>query len=151
MAAHLHTIKVRYGESDQMGVAHHAAYVTWFEECRIEMMRSLGVSYRELEERGVLMPVVELSVRYRRSLRFDDIASCATSARLAGPSRVVFSTVVSRDGTVCAEAEVTVVATGKDGRPQRVPGDLVARFADSATPAAPSGAHGAADGAVRSD
>ena len=44
MAAHLHAIKVRYGESDQMGIAHHGAYVTWFEECRIEMMRSLGVS-----------------------------------------------------------------------------------------------------------
>jgi acyl-CoA thioester hydrolase len=148
MPAHLHRIRVRYGESDQMGVAHHAAYVTWFEECRIEMMRSLGVSYRELEERGVLMPVVELNVRYRRSLRFDDAASCATSARLAGPSRVVFSTVISRDGTVCAEAEVTVVATGKDGRPQRVPADLVARFADEATAA---DADSAAGGAARTD
>ncbi len=136
MAAHLHRIRVRYGESDQMGVAHHAAYVTWFEECRIEMMRSLGVSYRALEERGVLMPVVDLAVRYRRSLRFDDSASCATSARLAGPSRVVFTTVISCDGAVCAEGEVTVVATGKDGRPQRVPADLVARFAGA----------GAADG-----
>jgi acyl-CoA thioester hydrolase len=148
MPAHLHQLRVRYGESDQMGVAHHAAYVTWFEECRIEMMRSLGVSYRELEERGVLMPVIELTVRYRRSLRFDDLACAATSARLAGPSRVVFSTVISHDGTVCAEAEVTVVATAKDGRPQRVPADLVARFADSTTPAA---APGAADGAARTD
>jgi acyl-CoA thioester hydrolase len=148
MPAHLHRIKVRYGESDQMGVAHHGAYVTWFEECRIEMMRSLGVSYRELEERGVLMPVIELSVRYRRSLRFDDIACCTTSARLAGPSRVVFSTVVSRDGTVCAEAEVTVAATAKDGRPQRVPADLVARLADSVSAA---GSQGAAEDAARTD
>jgi acyl-CoA thioester hydrolase len=148
MAAHLHRIRVRYGESDQMGVAHHAAYVTWFEECRIEMMRSLGVSYRALEERGVLMPVIELSVRYRRSLRFDDTASCTTSARLAGPSRVVFSTVISHDGALCAEAEVTVVATGRDGRPQRVPADLVALFAGA-------GADGDRDarapGAARSD
>ena len=139
MAAHLHRIRVRYGESDQMGVAHHAAYVTWFEECRIEMMRSLGVSYRALEERGVLMPVIDLAVRYRRSLRFDDDASCATSARLAGPSRVVFTTVISHGGAVCAQAEVTVVATGRDGRPQRVPADLVALFAGAGADADPAG------------
>ncbi len=135
MPAHHHRIRVRYGESDQMGVAHHAAYITWFEECRIELMRSLGVSYRALEERGVLMPVVELCVRYRRSLRFDDIIDCATSVRLAGPSRVVFSTVISCDQAVCAEAEVTVVAAGADGRPQRVPSDLVAMLSAYAPPA----------------
>lgn len=127
MPAHLHTIRVRYGESDQMGVAHHAAYVTWFEECRIEMMRSLGHSYRMLEEQGCLMPVVELKVRYRRSLRFDDQASCLTTARSIGPSRLLFSTVVSLGQEVCAEAEVTVVATGRDGRPQRVPAALLAQ------------------------
>ena len=54
MATGTHSIRVRYGESDQMGIAHHAAYVTWFEECRIELLRNLGASYRELEERGVL-------------------------------------------------------------------------------------------------
>ena len=58
MATGTHTIRVRYGESDQMGVANHAAYITWFEECRIEMLRSLGVSYRTLEESGVMMPVI---------------------------------------------------------------------------------------------
>lgn len=128
MAAHVHQIRVRYAESDQMGVAHHGAYVAWFEECRIEMLRSLGASYRELEAQGVLMPVIELSVRYKRSLRFDDVATCETSAAAKGPSRVVFTTIVKHGDQVCAEAEVTVAAVGRDGRPVRVPAAIVEKL-----------------------
>jgi acyl-CoA thioester hydrolase len=128
MAAHLHHIRVRYAESDQMGVAHHGAYVSWFEECRIELLRHLGASYRELEAQGVLMPVVELTVRYKRSLRFDDVADCTTSAVAKGPSRVVFTTIVRHGEQVCAEAEVTVAAVGRDGRPVRVPAEVVAKL-----------------------
>lgn len=129
MASGTHTIRVRYGESDQMGVAHHAAYITWFEECRIELLRALGASYRELEAGGVLMPVIELNVRYRRSLRFDDLATCETTAEAKGPSRVLFRTVVKHGDTVCAEAEVTVASVGRDGRPVRIPPEVLARLA----------------------
>ena len=123
-----HTIRVRYGESDQMGIAHHSAYITWFEECRIELLRSLGASYRELEEKGVLMPVIDLSVRYRKSLRFDDLATCETTAEAKGPSRVLFRTVVKHGETVCAEAEVTVASVDRTGRPVRIPADVLARL-----------------------
>jgi acyl-CoA thioester hydrolase len=128
VASGTHSIRVRYGESDQMGVAHHAAYVTWFEECRIELLRSLGASYREMEERGVLMPVIELNVRYRRSLRFDDVATCDTTATAKGPSRVEFTTIVRHGDTVCAEATVMVASVGRDGRPLRIPADVLARL-----------------------
>ncbi len=121
MTAHLRDIRVRYAETDQMGVAHHAAYVVWLEECRIELMRARGADYREQERQGVLMPVVELSIRYRRPLRFDDVANCATTVEVKGPSRLAFRTVVSLGATVCAEAEVTVAATSADGRPVRIP------------------------------
>lgn len=124
-----HTIRVRYGESDQMGIAHHASYITWFEECRIELLRSLGASYRELEESGVLMPVIELTVRYRRSLRFDDLAICETTAEAKGPSRVLFRTVVKNGEIVCAEAEVTVASVDRTGRPVRIPPEVLARLA----------------------
>ena len=123
-----HTIRVRYGESDQMGIAHHAAYITWFEECRIELLRHLGASYREMEERGVLMPVIDLAVRYRKSLRFDDIATCETTAEAKGPSRVLFRTVVKHGETVCAEADVTVASVDRSGRPVRIPADVLARL-----------------------
>lgn len=129
MASGTHTIRVRYGESDQMGIAHHASYITWFEECRIELLRSLGASYRALEESGVMMPVIELNVRYRRSLRFDDLATCETIAEAKGPSRVVFRTVVKNGETVCAEAEVTVASVDRSGRPVRIPPEVLARLA----------------------
>ena len=128
MASGTHTIRVRYGESDQMGVVNHASYVTWLEECRIELLRVLGVSYRELEERGVMMPVTELNIRYRRSLRFDDLATCETTATVKGPSRVLFSTVIKNGDFVCAEAEVTVASVGRDGRPLRIPPEVVLRL-----------------------
>ena len=128
MATGTHSIRVRYGESDQMGIAHHAAYVTWFEECRIELLRNLGASYRELEERGVLMPVIELNVRYRKSLRFDDVATCETTAEAKGPSRVLFRTVVKYGEVVCAEAEVTVASVDRSGRPVRIPADVLTRL-----------------------
>ena len=129
MAAAIHTIRVRYAESDQMGVAHHAAYVAWLEECRIELLRQVGSSYRDMEAAGVLMPVVELTIRYRRSLRFDDVATFATTVAVKGPSRVIFATTVSLGEQVCAEAEVTVAATGRDGRPMRVPAEVAERLA----------------------
>jgi len=129
VASGTHIIRVRYGESDQMGVAHHAAYITWFEECRIELLRSLGASYRALEESGVLMPVIELNVRYRRSLRFDDLARCETTAEAKGPSRVQFRTVVKHGDLVCAEADVTVASVDRSGRPVRIPPEVLARLA----------------------
>ncbi len=128
-ASGTHTIRVRYGESDQMGVANHAAYVTWLEECRIELLRGLGAGYRELEERGVMMPVIELNVRYRRSLRFDDLATCETTAEVKGPSRVVFRTVVKHGDIVCAQAEVTVASVDRTGRPVRIPPEVLVRLA----------------------
>jgi acyl-CoA thioester hydrolase len=131
---HRHTIRVRYAETDQMGVAHHGALVVWLEECRIEMLRDCGASYRELEANGVFMPVVELAIRYRRSLHFDDVAECATTVTNTGPSRMTFATVVSHAGAVCAEAEVTVAAVGRDGRLTRIPAEVVARMTAGPAP-----------------
>lgn len=122
---HRHPVRVRYAESDQMGFAHHGAYVVWCEEARIEWLRARGRSYRELEEQGVLMPVVELALRYRRPSRFDDQLELATTAEALGPSRLRFTTVVRCGEEVRAEAQVTVAATGRDGRPTRLPAGLV--------------------------
>lgn len=124
---HRHIIRVRYAESDQMGVAHHSAIVPWLEEARIEWLRARGLSYRELEASGLLMPVVELSVRYRRSLRFDDQAELRTRVEVKGPSRLAFLTAVHLDSMLCADAVVVVAATDRVGRPVRLPAALVAK------------------------
>ncbi len=121
-----HRLRVRYAESDQMGVAHHGAWVVWFEEARIEWLRAHGFSYRELEAAGVLMPVIELAVRYRQPARFDDQIDLITTVAVRPPSRVVFTTRVERDGALLGEGVVTVAAVGRDGRPQRLPAALLA-------------------------
>ena len=64
--------KAHYHETDQMGVIHHANYPKWMEEARVAFLDSLGVSYRAMEEAGVLSPVVSLAVEYKRPARFDD-------------------------------------------------------------------------------
>lgn len=131
MPEHRHRIRVRYVESDQMGVAHHSAYVAWLEEARIEWLRTVGQSYRELETAGVLMPVIELGVTYKRSFRFDDELDLVTSAAVLGRTRVEFMTrfLLAGESEVRAEGRVVIAAVGRDGRPQRIPAALVAILA----------------------
>lgn len=124
-----HRIRVRYAETDQMAVAHHGAYVTWLEEARIAWMRSHGLSYRELEAAGTMMPVVEVHLSYKRSARFDDELEFVTTAKAAGPSRVIFSTVISRDAQQLATAEVTIASVDRTGRPVRIPDAVRVLFA----------------------
>jgi len=65
-------LRVRYAETDAMGIAHHSAYVVWLEAGRVDWMRSIGLSYADLERAGYSLPVVELRVRYVAPSRFDD-------------------------------------------------------------------------------
>jgi len=132
MAAHVVTLRVRYAETDQMGVAHHSAYVPWLEEARIDWLRAIGHSYRDLEAGGILMPVIELQVRYQRSVRFDDQVTMSTTAEVAGPSRMVFRTVLSHGEVACATACVTVAAVNAAGRPIRLPAAIVAAASPTA-------------------
>lgn len=127
MPAQTHRIRVRYAETDQMAVAHHAAYVAWLEEARIAWMRANGLSYRDIEAAGTLMPVIDVHIAYRRPARFDDVLELTTAAA-AGPSRVVFTTAIARGGEQLASAEVTVAATDTAGRPMRIPDAVKALF-----------------------
>lgn len=129
MPAQTHRIRVRYAETDQMAVAHHAAYVAWLEEARIAWMRSNGLSYRDIEASGTMMPVIDVHIAYKRPARFDDVLELTTTASAAGPSRVVFTTVVARGGEQLAQAEVTVAATDTAGKPVRIPDAVKSLFA----------------------
>lgn len=88
--------RVRYQESDQMGVVYHANYLSWFESGRTEMLRKLGFDYRSLEEQGVLLPVTEANLQFKSPARYDDLI--AVHARLAvfSPLRVVYEYEVRR-------------------------------------------------------
>ncbi len=105
-------LRVRYAETDQMGVAHHANYVVWCEQARTDHMRRLGVSYRALEEQGLLLPVVDVKVRYRSAARFDDVVRVHCWVRETSSRRVVFGYAVelAADGTPLATAQTALIA-----------------------------------------
>jgi len=104
--------RVRYAETDQMGVVHHRHYLVWCELARTDHMRALGVSYREMEERGLKLPVVEASVRYRQPARYDDLVRVRCWVREVASRRVTFGYAVERcdDGALLATAQTSLIA-----------------------------------------
>jgi len=71
-------IRVRYGETDQMGVVYHGNYAQYFEIGRVEWLRKFGISYKEMEESGIMLPVISLSIKFKKSARYDDIIKVKT-------------------------------------------------------------------------
>jgi len=118
-------IRVRYAETDAMGIVHHAVYPVWMELGRSDLLRELGQSYAEWEKRGVMMSVAELHVKYRAPAHYDELIEVRTRLREAGRRKVVFSYAILRQGTRLAEGESVHVVTGPDGRARTMPDDLV--------------------------
>jgi len=118
---HRFPIRVRYGDTDQMGFAYYAHYLRWFEIGRAEMIRSLGTSYRSVEEQGTTLPVVEAHCRYRRPARYDDLIMIETGVERMSRAAVRFAYRVVResDGELLASGHTEHCFLGRDGRPGR--------------------------------
>jgi len=84
-------LRVRYAETDAMGVAYYANYFVWFELGRTDWIRGRGMTYREFEERGILLPVVEAHCAYKASARYDDLVRVETTVVALNPARVSFA------------------------------------------------------------
>lgn len=131
---HSYTFRVRYAETDAMGVAHHSSYVIWFEAARVELLRDLSLPYTELEQRGFSMPVIELNVRYQRPAYFDDLLTVQTWIAELGEVRLrlAYRLIRERDGKaqVIAEAQTQHAFLDRNGRITRLRNhpDLQARF-----------------------
>lgn len=106
------TIRVRYGETDQMGVAHHSHYIVWCELARTDHMRRLGVRYRDLEEQGLRLPVVEAHLRYRAPARYDDPVVVRCWVREVSSRRVQFGYAIEHGetGRLLATATTALIA-----------------------------------------
>ena len=118
-------VRVRYAETDQMGVVYYANYFVWFEIGRTDLLRTLGGTYRQLEADGLTLPVIEASCRYTAPCLYDEELVVVTQGRLLSPIRVAFSYAVERaDGTVAARGRTEHAAIGPDGRPRRLPAFL---------------------------
>lgn len=87
---HQHHLRVHYKETDQMGVVHHANYVSWFEIGRTEKMREIGIAYREMEELGLLLPVLDLDIKYHKPARYDNCVAIYTQLTDITPVRMQF-------------------------------------------------------------
>lgn len=130
-------VRVRYPETDRMGVAYHAHYFAWFELGRTELMRELGHSYHDLEEHeGILFPVREARARYRAPARYDDELAIRTRVSEVGGARVRFDYRIVRaaDDTALASGFTEHAAVGRDGRPRRLPAALRARLRSEERP-----------------
>jgi acyl-CoA thioester hydrolase len=88
---HTHQIRVRYSETDQMGVVYHANYLNWFEVGRTEFFRRDGYSYRELEKKGVLLPVVDAAISFKQPALYDDVVEIRTHIAELTPVRLTFA------------------------------------------------------------
>lgn len=88
---HQHNLRVHYQDTDQMGVVHHANYVSWLEISRTEMMRETGVTYREMESLGLLLPVVDMNIKYRSPAHYDDQLAIFTKVTKLSPVRLEFN------------------------------------------------------------
>lgn len=108
-------VRVRYAETDQMGVAHHAVYLVWCELARTDHMRQRGVSYRDLEMQGLRLPVVEAQLRYRAPARYDDALRIRCWVRDVSTRRVVFGYAVERplDTKLLATAHTALMAVDR--------------------------------------
>jgi acyl-CoA thioester hydrolase len=124
-------VRVRYAETDQMGVVYHANYFVWFEVGRIELMRSLGFQYKLMEtEDDCFIVVAEASCRYRQSAKYDELLRVRTRISQTGNRVVKYAYEILRDSddTLLATGETTHVICGKDGKPKQLPEKYRDRF-----------------------
>lgn len=84
------TVRVRYAETDQMGVVYHGNYAQYFEMGRVEWLRNLGVSYKWMEENGVMLPVVSLEMNYKKPARYDDVLRVKTVLKSQNSVKIEF-------------------------------------------------------------
>jgi acyl-CoA thioester hydrolase len=122
-AAAISRVRVRYAETDQMGVVYYANYFVWFEVGRTDLLRESGWNYREMETEGFGLPVIEAHCTYRRSARYDDEIEVRTTGEMLSPVRVKFSYQVVRTADAATLATGTTVHATLDrqGRPCRLP------------------------------
>lgn len=134
MITFVYSHRVRYREVDPMGVVYHAHYIDYFEHARTEFLRDRGLAYKELEDAGVIMPVVDLAVQYRRPAYYDDVLDIYTHVKEAPTSRIRIDYQVRRhaEDPVLVTGHVTLCFVDRErGRPVPAPDAVQSIFADA--------------------
>jgi acyl-CoA thioester hydrolase len=114
-------IRVRYAETDRSGLLHHANYLVYFETGRTELLRQRGLSYREVEDAGYYLVIVEIGCKYKRPAYYDDLLVLRTSVAKVTHVKIVHNYQLFRDGTLLAEGHSTLACVDRDGKPRPLP------------------------------
>jgi acyl-CoA thioester hydrolase len=128
MFVHDAELRVRYGETDRMGYVYYGFYAQFFEVGRVEAMRALGFPYKALEDRGVMLPVADLTIKYIKPAVYDDLLIVRTSIpELPGVKiRFDYELIRSGDGVLLTKGSTTLVfVDAKSGKPIRCPQDML--------------------------
>lgn len=126
LPAHEIQFRVRYGETDRMGVVYHAEYLAWCEMGRTEYIRSRGMSYAEMERRGTPLVVAQATVRYHAPARYDDMIRVSTVLSELGSRGLTFDYLITNadSGQRLASASTTLVALDATGKAVTIPPDI---------------------------
>ncbi|HVU88514.1 MAG TPA: thioesterase family protein [Pirellulales bacterium] len=114
-------IRVRYQETDAMGVLHHANYFTYFEIGRTELLRANGRDYRQVEEEGMFMVVVRIGCTYKKPAKYDDVLTLRTRVSKISAAKIEHAYEIYRGEELLAEGHSTLACVDREGRVQRVP------------------------------
>tara|TARA_B100001250_G_scaffold81365_1_gene67048 strand:+ start:46929 stop:47336 length:408 start_codon:yes stop_codon:yes gene_type:complete len=123
-------LRVRYGETDQMSFAYYGVYAQYYEVGRVELLRSIGVSYKQLEDLGFALPVVNFNIHYKKPAFYDDEIAIKTTIRQMPSTKITFDyETYNKDGYLLNTGEVTLVFMNKEtGRPCMPPKMLMNKF-----------------------
>ncbi|WP_303318966.1 thioesterase family protein [Flavivirga abyssicola] len=116
-------IRVRYGETDQMGVVYHGNYALYLEMGRVEWLRKLGVSYKMMEESGIMLPVVSLNINYKKSASYDDVINVKTQLKKTPTIKIEFDyEITNKKGEILTTASTVLVFIDmKTNKPTKAP------------------------------
>jgi acyl-CoA thioester hydrolase len=118
------TIRVRYAETDRMGLLHHANYLVYFEQGRTELLREQGFSYRDIEDQGFFLVLTKVQVRYKRPAYYDDLLTLRTIVQRTTLVKIEHRYELLRDGVLVAEGETTLGCVDRQGKVQQLPNSL---------------------------
>ena len=117
-------IRVRYAETDRMGLLHHANYLVYFEQGRTELLRAQGLAYRVLEDQGYLLVLTKVQVRYRSPARYDDLLTLRTILVRTTHVKIEHRYELLRGSELLAEGETTLACINREGKVQELPAML---------------------------
>ncbi len=123
MKEHQYQTRVRYAETDQMGIVYHGNYAVYFEMGRVEWLRNLGVSYKDMEESGVMLPVVSLSINYKKPARYDELLTVKTIFKKQTLVKIEFDYEIYNENSelLTTGYSMLVFVDKKTGRPSTPP------------------------------